>query len=97
MTGVVRGREARVHIKVCGPARRFLTIEAVIDTGFTGWLTLPPALVSSLGLPWINRVRGLLADGSESFFDVFEATINWHRRRLVIPVEQASVTPMIGM
>jgi len=70
MTGTVRAREARIRINVRGPSGRRKHIEAVIDTGFTGWLTLPASVISALGLSWTNRVRGMLADGSESFFDV---------------------------
>jgi predicted aspartyl protease len=36
-------------------------IEAVIDTGFNGFLTLPPALNTGLGLTWICRQQGQLA------------------------------------
>ena len=37
--------EAVVPIGVSGPAGRVRDIEAVIDTGYNGFLTLPPPLV----------------------------------------------------
>ena len=33
-------------------------VETIIDTGFNGFLTLPPALVAALGLPWLCRQQG---------------------------------------
>lgn len=42
--------EAVVPLTVQGAAGRAHEIEAVIDTGFSGFLTLPSALVAVLGL-----------------------------------------------
>ena len=54
--GVVNAvREAVVPLAVAGPAGRTLPIDAVIDTGFSGFLTLPAALVSELQLPFVTR------------------------------------------
>ncbi|WP_264327625.1 hypothetical protein [Romeriopsis navalis] len=30
-------------------------VEAVIDTGFTGFVSLPSAVIADLGLPWLFR------------------------------------------
>lgn len=35
-------------------------VEAVIDTGFTGFLSLPFSIIASLGLPWHFRDVGTL-------------------------------------
>ena len=71
ITGVVRDdRQAIVHLMVRGPAGQEQEIEAIIDTGFDGWLSLPSSLVVRLGLVWHRRGRALLADGSESVFDI---------------------------
>jgi clan AA aspartic protease len=97
VTGMVRAREAHIRISVRNPSGQRTSVQAVIDTGFTGWLSLPPSLITTLGLPWMNRVRGLLADGSESFFDVYEAQVYWHRRWRVVRVAEADTTPFMGM
>ena len=47
----------------------------LIDTGFAGWLTPPPALVAALRLPPRGFVRGVLADGSTKVFEVYVATV----------------------
>ena len=58
ITGVVNSnREAIIRLVVAGPRGQQQDIEAIIDTGFTGFLTLPPALVAALGLPWLSRQR----------------------------------------
>ena len=76
--GVVNAvREAVVPLAVAGPAGRTLPIDAVIDTGFSGFLTLPAALVSELQLPFVTRGRATLANGSEDFFDIHNAVVIW--------------------
>jgi predicted aspartyl protease len=45
------------------PAR---SIEAWIDTGFTGDLVLPLALIEDLGLSLTGTVSAVLADGSQT-------------------------------
>jgi hypothetical protein len=56
ITGVVQSDEGRIRLKVKGLRRREQEVEAVIDTGYTVSLTLPPAVVAALGLlggaPW---------------------------------------------
>ena len=48
----------------------------VIDTGFTGFLTLPPAIVAALNLPFLRRI--LLAwQTAARFFCLLIATIVW--------------------
>ncbi|MEB3215406.1 MAG: clan AA aspartic protease [Nostocales cyanobacterium 94392] len=71
--------------------------DAVIDTGFDGWLSLPPDAIAALGLNWKRRGRALLADGSESIFDIYEATVVWDGQLLTIPIDEADSDPLVGM
>jgi len=93
----VRADEARIRVRVRGPRGRQLPIDAVIDTGFNGWLTLPPALVASLGLSWQTFIRAVMADGREDTFNVYEAKVLWDRRRRSVPVTQADSDLLVGM
>lgn len=72
-------------------------IQAVIDTGFDGSLTLPPALIATLGLPWRRRGRALLADGNESVFDIYEATVMWDGSPRRISIDEVDIAPLVGM
>ena len=80
-----------------GPTDQQQEIEAVVDTGFDGWFSLPPALIAQLELQWRRRGRALLADGSECVFDIYEGTVLWDGRLRRIPVDEASTAPLVGM
>jgi clan AA aspartic protease len=98
ITGVVTDRlEAVIRLRVRGPAGQDQEIEAIIDTGFDGWLSLPSSIVAQLALTWRQRGRALLADGSESVFDIYEATVDWDGELRRIPVDEAETVPLIGM
>ena len=95
ITGVVTAdREAVIGLVVRGPAGQEQHIEAVVDTGFDGWCSLPPALIALLRLPWRRRGRALLADGSESVFDIYEGTVVWEGRPRRIVVDEADTAPL---
>ncbi|MGH8072428.1 MAG: hypothetical protein ACRERE_45780 [Candidatus Entotheonellia bacterium] len=71
ITGVVTAsRQVIIRLTVHVPAGQEQEIATVIDTRFDGTLTLPPALITTLGLVWRRRGRALMADGSESLFDI---------------------------
>jgi clan AA aspartic protease len=74
-----------------------LEIDAVVDTGFDGWLTLPAELVTRLSLTWRRRGSALLADGNEILFDVHDGAVIWDGRTRRIPVDVAETAPLLGM
>lgn len=95
--GIVRSRAARIAIRIRGTSSKPRRIEAVIDTGFNGWLTLPAADVDALGLQWKSVSQGTLADGSQQLFEVFEANILWDGRLRRIPVHRSDSAALVGM
>ena len=90
-------REAIVRLAVRMVDGEELEIELIVDTGFTGWISLPSTLISQLDLPWRRRGRGLLADGSETIFDIYEATIIWDGQSRRIWVDEINAAPLAGM
>lgn len=97
ITGVVNGDEAVIQLQIRGRRRQTQQIEAVIDTGFSAWLTLPPALITTLELRWHSFGRGTLADGSETVFDIYEASVVWDGRARRIRVYAFDADPLVGM
>ena len=52
--------EAVVRLEVGNESGGREVLEAVVDTGFTGFLTLPGAFVDALSLPLLGSLRLLL-------------------------------------
>lgn len=73
------------------------TQDAIVDTGFNGWLSLPADLIAELNLKWKRRGRAILGDGSECVFNVYEAVVIWDDTLLTIPVDEADAEPLVGM
>jgi clan AA aspartic protease len=97
ITGVVQAGEGRIRLKVKGRQGREQEVEAVIDTGYTASLTLPPALIQALGLRWQAVDRFQLADGSICLSDVYEAKVVWDGKVRQILVDEADADPLVGM
>lgn len=100
----VRGREGSltylqpsVEIGVAGSDGVLKTLSVVVDTGFTGWLTLPPDLIRELGLQHRGSRRATLADGSVAWVELYAALISWDGQILPRIVHQSDSTPLIGM
>ncbi len=89
--------EATIRLVVGNGNSQRLAIEAVIDTGYTGFLTLPPEIIIALNLPWTGVDRATLGDGSEATFEVYAATVIWDGEYRNIPVNEAQTDPLLGM
>jgi predicted aspartyl protease len=74
ITGVVKADEGRIRLKLIGFRGRKQDVEAVIDTGYTGSLTLPPLVVAALGLRWRSTERFTWLTEANAF-----STCSWLR------------------
>jgi clan AA aspartic protease len=97
ITGVVRSMEPLIRLTVKGARGRQLKIDALLDIGYTGLLTLPPDLIAELGLRWDSLGGATLADGSRCIFPVYEAKIVWDRRTIELVVDAVDGRPLVGM
>jgi clan AA aspartic protease len=89
--------EAVIRLRVQGPSGHAPEVDAIIDTGFHGFLTLPPALVTALGLTRLSRGRALLANGSEELFDIYGVTVLWDGQQRYVEADAVDTTPLVGM
>ncbi len=96
--GVVNAAyEAVVSLTLQSAEGRTQEIEAVLDTGYTGFLTLPPTLVSELGLPFAYVGRAFLANDDQVEFNVHNVTLLWDGELRDIEADATGSTPLVGM
>ena len=96
--GVVNAAyEAVVSLTLQGSNGRTQEIEAVVDTGYTGFLTLSPALVNELGLPFAYVGRAFLANDDQVEFNVHNVTLLWDGEPRDIEADATGSTPLVGM
>jgi clan AA aspartic protease len=72
-------------------------IEAVIDTGFNGFLTLPATLTALLGLPFHHEEEALLADGEPVLFAVHSVNAIWDGSAREILAMETGGDALVGM
>lgn len=89
--------EAIITLALRGQAGQAREIEVVIDTGYNGFLSLPPALVAELELPVVGPSQATLANGVVETFDVHDATVIWDGRPRDIEVDAVGPVPLAGM
>jgi predicted aspartyl protease len=97
ITGVVESDEGRIRLTVQGPHGQQQEIDAVIDTAYTASLSLRPETITRPGLTWRSVDGGVLADGSECDWDVYEAEVVWDGDLREIHVDEINSGPLIGM
>jgi clan AA aspartic protease len=95
--GFVHNREAIIQTAVIGSNQQRRGIRAVIDTGFTGALTLPSAIIAELELRWFTQQEGVLGDGSRRTFDVYGGTVIWDGQLRTVEVNASETAPLVGM
>ncbi|GBE76315.1 hypothetical protein myaer87_35420 [Microcystis aeruginosa NIES-87] len=97
MGSVNSRREAIIQFVVLGENHQRQAIKAVIDTGYSGFLTLPSAIITTLGLTWYMQEEGILDDGSLCMFNVFETTVIWDGQIKSIEINESETDPLVGM
>ena len=69
----------------------------MVDTGFNGYLTLPPMLMEGLELPVVGDGEAVLADGREAAFDVYGVTVLWGGQPGYVETGAVGVEALVGM
>ena len=96
MIGHVESLHALVPITFRFSDKPDIAIEFVVDTGYTGYLTLPAAAVAAVGLPFEYDLPANLADDSEVLVPVHSATILWNGGEQTARVLALGKRPLLG-
>lgn len=90
-------REATLPLVVSNSNGQRQVVDTVIDTGFSGFLSLPSAIITTLYLPWSASDIVTLGDGSETLFDLYTASVIWDGLDRIIDVAASDADPLVGM
>ena len=89
--------EPIIPLRLFGVNDTAVDVSAVVDTGFSGFLTLPPQMIAELDAPFAYFGGAILADDSEVSFDVHYVTISWNGGQEVVEAAASGSTPLVGM
>ncbi len=99
---MIRGRvsgdaRALVTVEILDGEGRPRPLDVVLDTGFTGYLTLPAESIAWLGLPSVGRRTFELANGELFEFEAYLASVSWHGRPTDALTLKSDSAPLLGM
>ena len=89
--------EAVITLALSGQAGQAREVDVVIDTGYNGFLSLPPALAAELELPVVGPSQATLANGVVETFNVHDATVVWDGKPRDIEADAVGPVPLAGM
>ncbi len=98
MTGSITSeREAVLSLSIRNSDGVEVTVQALVDTGYNGTLTLPQAIIDTLALPWHGARLVTLADGSTVELGIYRAHVLWHDEERAVQSLAADGGPLLGM
>ena len=74
-----------------------MRVSAVVDTGFYGFLALPPEIIRALGLPDKGDIEIVLADGTWRTIPIYDIAVLWNGQTLDGIAIELPNTPLAGM
>lgn len=83
--------EPLITLRLVGGVAGDVEVECVVDTGFTGSLVLPRAVVDQLGLPIVTHEEFRMVGGVRDSADIALAQVHWlgEVRRVDVIVKEA--------
>ena len=89
--------ELWLTVDVARADRGWRQCDVIVDTGFSGWLTLPQSIIRELGLLQMGHHPATVASGNVEWFDYYETSIMWHGQPRWVGVFQSIDQPLLGM
>ena len=96
MNGAISSKNALLPVTILLDGQPKISLEFVIDTGFTGELTLPATVIQKLNLPLIEIITANLANDDEIEVFAHRATIIWNNRKMNVRVLSTGKRPLLG-
>ena len=90
-------REPRINVLVANARGDLLQINAVLDTGFNGWLTLPSDVIRRLGLLRQGQRTAIFANDTQDGLNIYHASVQWHGHPQTVFVFEVEGQPLVGM
>jgi clan AA aspartic protease len=90
-------REAIIQVAIVGDSKQLKSVRAIIDTGFTGDLTLHRNIIDQLGFTLRGFQRVILGDGSLQYFEMFVGVVIWDGKMREVEINAAETDSLIGM
>ena len=99
---MIRGRinerlEPVVEVSILDDHDIAHSFEFILDTGFSGHLTLPSDVIDRLGLSYSGQRAVAVADGFVHNVDVFTTRVLWHEGWRPVFVIRLDSFPLLGM
>ena len=86
-----------VVIEISNGDGQYHSVEALLDTGFTQHLTLPPDEIARLGLEYAERIPMILANGQRIEVSVYRGLVKWLGESRIVRVIAVDELPLLGM
>ena len=86
-----------VVVEIADSEGQYHPVEALLDTGFTQYLTLPPDEIARLGLEYADRLPMILANGQRIEVSVYEGLVKWFGESKSARVIAVDGLPLLGM
>lgn len=90
-------RRILVDLTLRGSLGTEAEVEFVLDTGFTGGLTLLASVCEALELQYVRLQPASLAEGSSVILEAYQATLLWQDSEYDVEVLAMEGAPLIGM
>ena len=86
-----------VSIELRGEGESVKTVDALLDSGFTGAVSLPSVVVDDLGLEWSGEQSVTLGDGSDVSVDIYEGMVGFAGKWYRCAILATGDVPTVGM
>ena len=89
--------QAWVPLEMLDGSGHIHSVDVVVDTGFSGYLTLPAEIIRRLDLEPDVQTNITLATGVRDRVNTWNGFVLWDDQPLIIQILESAGTPLLGM